>query len=40
MAAIRAQLAKRECSAWSMLAMRDDGWRVESLGGWPNPKID
>ncbi|WP_193214290.1 hypothetical protein [Luteolibacter marinus] len=34
------ELARRDASAWSAVFMQDDGWRLESRGGWPNPDLD
>lgn len=33
-------LAMRDATAWSALAMGDDGWRIETRGGWPDPSLD
>ena len=33
-------LAKRDAMAWSALAVRDEGWRLETRGGWPDPSLD
>lgn len=34
------QLAQREASAWSGIVVKDQGWRYESRGGWPDPSLD
>lgn len=33
-------LARREASAWSAVCLNDDGWRIETRGGWPDPSLD
>ncbi len=33
-------LAKRDASAWSAVCFEDNGFRIETRGGWPDPSLD
>lgn len=33
-------LAHRDASAWSAIGFEDNGFRIESRGGWPDPSLD
>jgi len=34
------ELAARDTSPWAAIVVEDQGWRLETRGGWPDPDLD